>query len=83
MKNALPKGVAVNFRIITRQLLVDGAGTFLAIYIIMLSSPVVFQRNEVLGLLSLFITTFGTRVFMQKVCSFIEWLREAPRQYRD
>ncbi|MEL4203339.1 hypothetical protein P0W48_08185 [Plesiomonas shigelloides] len=58
---------------IVKSLLVDVAGTFLAIYMIGIATPVIFQKNELLGLFSLFVTVAGTRVCMQKICSISEW----------
>ncbi|MFL1806030.1 hypothetical protein [Plesiomonas shigelloides] len=58
---------------IVKSLLVDGAGTFLAIYMIGIASPVIFQKNELLGLFSLFVTIAGARVCMQKIYLISEW----------
>lgn len=58
---------------IVKRLLVDGAGTFLAIYMIGIATPVIFQKNELLGLFSLFVTIAGARVCMQKIYSISEW----------
>ena len=58
---------------IVKSILVDGAGTFLAIYMIGIATPVIFQKNEFLGLFSLFVTVAGARVCMQKIYSISEW----------
>ena len=58
---------------ILKSLLVDGVGALLAIYIITIATPVIFQNNELLGIFSLFATVLGSRVCMQKIYSSGEW----------
>lgn len=56
---------------------VSGIGVFLAVKVIILSSTLLFQYNEILGFLSLFAIPLGFISLLDKIFSGIEWLIKA------